>query len=151
LERIGPPPFDSWEKLIVYFNRLGEYEVVSDRVAQSSLIGQLTFGAPNLSLWDIYSRTRGFTQIPTLRLYREMLSTDLRSLGFEFKIPVYFFQGAEDEVTLTPLAKEYFEEINAPRKEIVFFEGAGHFAVWSKSDRFLQELVTRVRPRAVQH
>jgi len=48
------------------------------------------------------------------------------------------------------LAKEYFDKINAPHKEMVVFEGAGHFAVWSKPDKFLQELVTRVRPLAVQ-
>jgi pimeloyl-ACP methyl ester carboxylesterase len=150
LENIGPPPFDRMDKVIVYFNQLGAYEVESDRVAQSSLIGRLTFRAPNYSLWDIYNRIRGFFQIPTWRLYNEMLSTDLPSLGLDFKIPVYFFQGAEDEVTLTPLAIEYFDKINAPHKEILLFEGAGHFAVWSMPDRFLQELVTRVRPLAMQ-
>jgi pimeloyl-ACP methyl ester carboxylesterase len=150
LENIGPPPFDRMDKVVVYFNQLGAYELEADRVAQSSLIGQLTFRAPNYSLWDIYNRIRGFVQIPTWRLYREMLSTDLSSLGLDFKIPIYFFQGVEDEVTLTPLAKEYFDEVHAPQKEIVLFEGAGHFAVWSFPDRFLQELVTRVRPLAVQ-
>lgn len=150
LTRIGPPPFNSMDKVIVHFNQLGAYEVESDRVAQSSLIGRLTFSSPNYSLWDIYNRIRGFAQIPTLRLYTEMLSTDLPSLGPEFKIPVYFFQGAEDEVTLTSLAKEYFDKINAPHKEMVLFEDAGHFAVWTMPDRFLQELVSRVRPLAVQ-
>lgn len=31
-------------------------------------------------------------------------------------------------------------------QEIVLFEGTGHFAAWSMPDRFLQELVGRVRP-----
>ncbi len=46
-----------------------------------------------------------------------MLNTDLASLGPDFEVPIYFFQGAEDEVTVTALAKEYFEKINAPHKE----------------------------------
>jgi len=79
-----------------------------------------------------------------------MLSTDLPSLGLDFKLPLFFFQGAEDEVTMAPLAKEYFDAINAPRKEMVLLEGAGHFAVWTMPDVFLQELVTHVRPLAVQ-
>jgi hypothetical protein len=45
-----------------------------------------------------------------------MLSTDLPSQGLDFKIPVFLFQGTEDDVTLTLLAKEYFEKINAPHK-----------------------------------
>jgi pimeloyl-ACP methyl ester carboxylesterase len=150
LEGIGPPPFDSMDKVIVYFNRLEQYEVESDRAALSSPIGSLTSPAPNYSLWDEYNRIRGFAQIPTFRLYHEMLSTDLQSLGFDFKIPVYFFQGWEDERTLAPLAKEYFEKINTPRKEFVAFEGGGHFAVWSMTDKFLQELLARVRPLATQ-
>jgi len=77
-----------------------------------------------------------------------MLSADLSSLGPDFAIPIYYFQGAEDERTLAPLAKEYFDQINAPRKEFVLLEGGGHFAVWTMPSRFLQGLVARVRPLA---
>jgi len=150
LESIGPPPFSNMEEIIVYFGRLEEYEVASDRAALSSPVGSLTSPAPNYSLWDEVNRIRGFAQIPSLRIYQEMLSADLPSLGLDFKIPVFFFQGAEDERTLAPLAKEYFEKINAPHKEMALLEGGGHFAVWSMRDRFLQELVTRVRPFAMQ-
>ncbi len=145
LENVGPPPYDSPDKVAVQFKWLGTYAVESDRIAESSLIGGLIFGAPHFSLWDIYNRTRGFTQIPTWRLYQQILATDLPSLGADFKIPVYFFQGAEDEITPPSLAREYFDGINAQHKEFVLFERGGHFAVWSMPDRFHQELVTRVR------
>ena len=32
----------------------------------------------------------------------------------------------------------------------MLFDGAGHAAVWSMPDRFLRELVARVRPLAVR-
>lgn len=105
---------------------------------------------PDLSLWDIYNWIRGFAQVPTFRVYNEMLSADLPSLGADFQIPIFFFQGKLDERAQASLAKTYFDKISAPHKEIVLFEGAGHFAVWSMPDRFLQELVTRVRPLAAQ-
>ena len=79
-----------------------------------------------------------------------MLNTNLPALGTEFKVPIYFFQGTEDKVTAVVLAKEYFDEIIAPRKEFVAFEGGGHFAVWSMPNKFLQELHARVRPLATQ-
>ncbi|HVO98375.1 MAG TPA: alpha/beta hydrolase [Bryobacteraceae bacterium] len=149
LESVGPPPYRSKEQAAVFFKWNGEYEVESDRAALMNT-GRLIFGAPNYSLWDMYNRYRGFMQIPTWRLYQEMLTTDLASLGIDFKVPVYFFQGAEDELTVTAITRQYFEAIDAPHKEMVLFEGAGHFAVWSMPDKFLQELDARVRPLATR-
>ena len=83
-------------------------------------------------------------------LYQEMMSADLPSYGTNFKIPIYFFQGMEDDETPAALAEEYFQEIHSPRKDLVLFEGGGHFAVWSMADRFLRELTARVRPVAAQ-
>jgi len=145
LESIGPPPFDSMDKIGVFFQTLGKYECESDR----NLPGGALF-APNLSLWDIYNWIRGFAQAPTFHVYNEMLSADLSSLGPDFQIPIFFFQGKMDERAQVSLAKEYFDSINAPHKEFVLLEGAGHFAVWSMPSRFLRELIARVRPLAVQ-
>jgi pimeloyl-ACP methyl ester carboxylesterase len=82
-------------------------------------------------LRDIYYLVKGFSQVPPFRVYHEMLSADLYSLGPDFKIPIFFFQGAEDERTPALLAKEYFEWINAPQKGFVIFDGAGDFAALS--------------------
>lgn len=145
LESIGPPPFDTKDKIGVFFETLGKYECESDRN-----LPHFALVEPDLSLWDIYNWIRGFAQVPTFRIYNEMLSADLPSLGADFQIPIFFFQGELDERAQASLAKKYFDEINAPHKEFVLFDGAGHFAVWSLSNRFLQELVTRVRPLATQ-
>jgi len=139
------------QKVVVYFNQLEPYEVEPNRYAQSALIGRATFNAANFSLRDILNRKRGFESLPTWHLYQAMLSTDLSLLGSAFKVPVFFLQGAEDEVTEASLVREYFDKLDAPHKEIVLFEGQGHFAVWVRPDRFLKELNTLVRPMAIQH
>jgi hypothetical protein len=41
--------------------------------------------------------------------------------------------------------------MKAPRKEFVPIKDGGHFAVFMRSDQFLQELIARVRPLAVGH
>jgi len=41
------------------------------------------------------------------------------------------------------------ESIKAPRKEFGLIKGGGHFAVFMRSDQFLQELVAGVRPLAI--
>ena len=149
LRGMGPPPFRNTRDIGAYFVLLQNYETKSDRDAMASPIGGFTRPAPHYSLFDEIERIRGFLLLPPLPMYREIFSTDLSSLGLDFKIPVLFFQGAEDARTPAPVARQYFDRIEAPHKEFVLFEGAGHFAIWSKSGRFLDELIARVRPLAV--
>ena len=51
-------------------------------------------------------------------------------------------------ITLTTLAEEYFEEVEAPTKGLALIDDAGHFAAFTQPDRFLAELLTQVRPLA---
>jgi hypothetical protein len=46
-------------------------------------------------------------------------------------------------ITLTSLATEYFDEVQAPTKELALITDAGHFAAFTQLDRFLAELLTR--------
>ena len=62
-----------------------------------------------------------------------------------FEVPFYLFQGECDVITLTSLATEYFDEVQAPTKELALITDAGHFAAFTQPDRFLAELLTRVR------
>jgi pimeloyl-ACP methyl ester carboxylesterase len=110
----------------------------------------LTSPPPGRSLVDDYYDYQGFAVVPPLRLYTEMLNTNLAALGPDIRVPVFIFQGAEDPVTPASLVPDYFQTLAAPKKELVLLEGGGHFAVWSMADRFLQELTVRVRPLALQ-
>ena len=81
------------------------------------------------------------------RLVPQTKSVTQKVLGYEFSIPIFFFQGSEDFTTSTVLAEEYLKLIKAPHKEFVRIKG-GHFAMFMNSGEFLQELVNRVRPPA---
>ncbi len=147
LTQIGPPPFDSMQKMAMFFQSLDKYQPASDRVAVDEIKRSLTSPPPGYSLRDELSRFRGFAVIPTLRLYQEMLSVQPSALGTRFDLPIIFIQGAEDQVTQASLTERYFNAITAPRKEMVLLEGGGHFAVLSMGDRFLKALITHARPR----
>jgi hypothetical protein len=51
-------------------------------------------------------------------------------------------QCQRDVITLT---SEYFDEVQAPTKELALITDAGHFAAFTQPDRFLAELLTRAR------
>jgi pimeloyl-ACP methyl ester carboxylesterase len=60
------------------------------------------------------------------QLVPQTKSSGPKELGLKFSIPIFFFQGAEDFTTPTALARDYLDAIQAPRKEFVPIEGAGH-------------------------
>jgi pimeloyl-ACP methyl ester carboxylesterase len=84
-------------------------------------------------------------QWSTARMFQELRAYDARRLGTRFEVPFYLFQGERDVITLTSLATEYFDEVQAPTKELALITDAGHFAAFTQPDRFLAELLTRVR------
>ncbi|TCO42557.1 pimeloyl-ACP methyl ester carboxylesterase [Kribbella antiqua] len=79
-------------------------------------------------------------------MFREYMSFNAYDLPPRFEVPVFVFQGAGDVLTLTDLAQEYFEHLDAPHKELALIDDASHFAAFTQPDRFRDELVNRVLP-----
>ena len=80
------------------------------------------------------------------RLVPETSALEASVLGGDFALPVFVIQGAEDFTTPTSLAEAFVDSIRASQKAFVPIEGGGHFAVFMKSEEFLEELVARVLP-----
>ncbi|MCX5376646.1 alpha/beta fold hydrolase [Streptomyces sp. NBC_00091] len=66
--------------------------------------------------------------------------------GTHFQVPFFVFQGAEDVITPAARAKAYFDAVEAPVKAFALIEGASHFASFRDPERFLELLLTHVRP-----
>ena len=78
-------------------------------------------------------------------LLDEFLATDLTRLR-NFDVPVFFLLGRYDQVTPSTLAQSYFDSINAPAKQLVWFEGSAHNPPFEEPVLFSRVLVERVRP-----
>ncbi|WP_407154220.1 alpha/beta fold hydrolase [Bradyrhizobium sp. STM 3557] len=105
---------------------------------------------PDFSLLDWYNWNGGIAFSAKYLRGRDgpMFKRDLASLGFEFPIPAFFIEGDGDDVTPSGPAEQYFERLIAPHKEFVLVRGGDHFIPFDRPDRFLAELVARVRPFA---
>jgi pimeloyl-ACP methyl ester carboxylesterase len=111
------------------------------------LLFPLALSSPLYTLRDLYALFTGF-QWSTAQMFTELKAYDARRLGGRFEVPFFLFQGETDVITLTSLATEYFEEVEAPTKGLALIPDAGHFAAFTQPQRFLAELRTRVRPLA---
>jgi pimeloyl-ACP methyl ester carboxylesterase len=151
LRRIGSPPYRSL-KDIQTAGRWGQEFEGATTYTNAELASALF--APGYSLHDIYglggSLRVTFGSLVGNSLTGPMMSVDLESLGPDFAVPVFVFEGPDDYITSPELAKEYIASINAPRKEFVMLEAGGHFAVVTHPAEFLTEMNSRVRPLALR-
>ena len=149
LEQIGADPtrwdLEAWNTNMAWAFRTNVPTPNLDR----RLLFPLALSSPLYSLWDLFSLFTGF-QWSTAQMFSELMAYDAWRLGTRFEVPFFLFQGETDVVTLTTLAEEYFEEVEAPTKELALIPDAGHFAAFTQPERFLTELRTRVRPLAAQ-
>ena len=97
------------------------------------------------SMKDIQTMSRGM-DYALGKLYNEMVNFDFEELGFQFKIPFFIFQGEYDIITPVDDARQYFEKIEAPHKELVLIKNAGHLAEFANPKQFLEELLNKVLP-----
>jgi pimeloyl-ACP methyl ester carboxylesterase len=102
---------------------------------------------PEYSLMD----DRGFIQ--GMQFSRDVMQLDvakidLTKLGPVFHAPIFFFEGRYDPYCRPSLTADYLQTIQAPAKEIVWFENSGHFPFFEERQKYLDELVQRVLPLA---
>ena len=84
-----------------------------------------------VNLWrgKIYSRSRSFN------LWNKMQITDLAQQVTELEIPVYFLHGAYDYTCAYPLAKDYFEKLEAPVKGFYSFDESAHSPMFEEPEK----------------
>lgn len=145
LRRVGPPPYSSGDGYRAQWKWANAFEG-ADQFIQSTLAWRLV--APGASVLDLNASEEG-EAFSGEHLVPELHGHRPADFGFDFSIPVFVFQGAEDFTASTELARQYVDSIRAPVKAFVPIVGGGHFAVFMRSDAFLKELVDRVRPLAL--
>mgnify|MGYP000347913292 CR=1 FL=1 len=93
-----------------------------------------------VNLWrgKVYSRSRNFG------LWDTMLATDLTQQVTELAIPVYFFHGRHDYTCAYPLARDYFENLQAPLKGFYTFEHSAHSPLFEEPKKALKILLEDV-------
>jgi len=146
LTKQGPPPYYgkdvAWKEatfLMDTFTYMNANPAVADNGANTFR----DLAAPEYGLYDKVSWFRGV--IETLGVvYPQLWDVDFRKQATKLDVPVYLLIGRHDINAPTILVEQYFEVLEAPHKEIVWFEHSGHTPWVSESDRFVQVMVDKV-------
>jgi pimeloyl-ACP methyl ester carboxylesterase len=78
------------------------------------------------------------------KFYPKLWGLDLRQAVPRLEVPVYFLVGRHDVNASIPLLLDYFSKLEAPAKEIVWFERSGHTPWSSEPELFVGEVVARI-------
>ena len=99
--------------------------------------------AEKVNLWrgKVNSRSRDFG------LWDAMLTTDLSQQVTKLAIPVYFFHGIYDYTCAYPLARAYFDKLQAPMKGFYTFDESAHSPIFEEPEKALKILLEDVLNR----
>lgn len=77
-------------------------------------------------------------------VYPQLWEVDFRVQATQLEVPVYFLLGRRDVNAPPVLAEEYFELLDAPHKELIWFERSGHNPWVTESSVFVDVVVDTV-------
>ena len=149
LREIGAPPYSGdWLAATITQRRLlGKYHGEAHGSSNGALplfIAGL-WNASEYTLPDKINFFRG--AIASMRLlWPELLTVNLFEQAPRLEVPVYLMTGRHDYETPHPLAERYVEVLQAPHKELVWFEDSAHFPNLEETAKFDRVLIEQVLP-----
>lgn len=146
LEKFGPPPYASPAPFRIQRKWANAYEAPGVNITGQQAAARAGTTAADNTLW-----TAAFLASDTYFGGGQSDSAwsllEARSLGRDFKIPIFFFQGEEDDIAPAKLVEDYAGWIRAPRKLYLPIADGGH-NVNLRDRRFIDLVNQRVRPLA---
>lgn len=74
-------------------------------------------------------------------VWKNVMTIDLRDSLKKADCPVYFFVGKNDIQTSASITKAYFDELQAPRKNLFLFERSGHQIHKDEPEKLQQDII----------
>jgi len=139
LEELGEPPYDHAEyrqlaSLVREYG--GNFDLEMWRIALIAL------RAPEYRVIDYFRLLGGMNRGGApLHDEEEMLHFDYLKAVPALEVPAFFLVGAKDYNTPAELIEEYYETIEAPRKDLIIFEDSAHTPFLKETELFNQTLI----------
>lgn len=144
---VGPPPHTAkqlWAQrscLSRLEGRLGAKEMWR--------LGRPLMAPKESSIFDLPSAMRGL-RISLDSMWNEVSCLKLPELVPALRMPAFFLLGRQDHWVPTEVSLAYIDALQAPAKEIVWFENSGHEPFVDEPEKFNAVMAEVVRPAAIR-
>lgn len=150
LERIGPPPYGSLKEMWAERRVLTQLGGVWRNDPHSGLYYFLRYlSVPEFSWPGFINIARG-GNLSMQALNKPLFTYDAFSRHPTLEVPIVLMEGVHDQIQSPRLAETYLDRLEAPRKELIWFDQSAHMPHWEEPDRFHEE-VRRVAFEAGLH
>lgn len=146
----GEPPYYGKTvtvKSSAYLNYLSQAMAKNPEIQNAGFATLRDLSAKEYGLLDKVNYLRGILQTFN-HVYPQLYGIDLRKDYPKLEVPVYFLLGKHDLNAPTSLVEDYYEKLEAPEKEIIWFEHSGHNPWMNEPERFVevvQQLAERTK------
>jgi N-acyl homoserine lactone hydrolase len=146
LEAIGPPPHLAAKQFATRVRWATNFGGVTSNETYATLVRGLLASlvrSPDYSAADIIRTVRGISATQAA-LVPELASMDLAATLPRIDVPVVLVQGRHDQVAPGAAAQRYADLLQAPDKQLVWFENSAHTPHLEEPGKF-RDLLLRVR------
>lgn len=148
LINIGRPPYqgDDWQKKMIKQRRyLGKYggELYGSSKGAMPLVIKSLISTTEYTFLDKVNFFRGSLNSTHL-LWKELMTVNLEEQASDLKVPLYFMLGKHDYEVPFMLAEQYLKTLDAPGKELIWFENSAHFPNVEENEKFNEILINQV-------
>lgn len=146
LQKQGPPPYYGKGmslKEAAYLTDTYSYMNQDPAISDDGFNTFQDLAGSEYGLYDKVSWFRGVLETMDV-VYPQLWDVDFRTQATQLEVPVYFLLGRHDVNAPPVLAEEYFELLDAPYKELIWFERSGHNPWVTESDEFVNVVVNEV-------
>ncbi len=147
LEAIGPPPHTL--KTLATQRRwlMAMGGAFGPNLSLANMVWRGMTG-PEASPLDLVRLVRG-AGFSTRLLWPALMASNLRRDVRRLETPAFFVLGRHDMQVVAAVSADYFDALEAPHKQLIWFEESGHMVPFEEPERFNRLMVETVRPFAV--
>jgi pimeloyl-ACP methyl ester carboxylesterase len=145
LRHNGSPPYvgdGMISKYTVYLNVLNTYMAQHAAAPKITLVDAL---ASEYGLLDRVNYLRG-SDVLTVMIPQEQ-GFDFATQATRLRVPVYFLEGRFDVQAMTSPVERYYQVLQAPHKELIWFDQSGHTPTGYESNKVVDALVNHILPQ----
>ena len=138
LEALGPPPY-SVDEFMAQRGFLVDLGGVFLKPYSDLEVVRTVLATPETAWPDLIGFVRG-NAFSLDALWREQQAYDARERHSKLAAPIFFMVGRHDRVISPRLSAELFEMVEAPVKELIWFESSAHMLPFEEPHRFNEEV-----------
>jgi pimeloyl-ACP methyl ester carboxylesterase len=143
LQKIGPPPdWTGYQQVSAQRQILAKYGGTFRKITYMDM-GKWWYASPHYTDNDKKNLMPAFMQTQNL-MWESLKGIDFFKDVPKILVPVYFFTGRYDYQTPFTILQKYFNELDAPYKEIVWFENSGHMPNFDEPEAYQEKLINIV-------